>query len=69
MYGHMTHQLAALAGERVVVAKEGGYNLVDCDQAAAGPLELPRRRGLLGPPGSPRTGIELIESLCVCPIM
>merc|ERR1711949_5934 len=45
MYGHMTHQLAALAGGRVVVALEGGYNLgsiSECAPACA--------RALLGDP-------------------
>ena len=34
MYGHMTHHLTALAGGRVVVALEGGYNLVSIAESA-----------------------------------
>lgn len=34
MYGHMTHQLTALAEGRVVVALEGGYNLSSISDSA-----------------------------------
>ena len=45
MYGHMTHQLAALAGGRVVVALEGGYNLASISECATACA-----RALLGDP-------------------
>ena len=41
--------MAALAGERVVVAKEGGYNLADCDQYGPQPhyiLQMTAARAL-----------------------
>jgi len=34
MYGHMTHHLCALAGGKVVVALEGGYNLDSISESA-----------------------------------
>jgi len=45
MYGYMTHQLAALAEGRVVVALEGGYNLATISECAT-----QCARALLGDP-------------------
>ena len=57
MYGLMTHQLAALAGGRVVVALEGGYNLASISESATACA-----KALLGDPLPP---VQVVSSFLV----
>jgi len=52
MYGYMTHMLSLLAGGRVVVALEGGYNLSSISECAT-----QCARALLGDP-LPRVNVS-----------